>query len=277
VQGNVLDAATVERVAEQADVIVHLAAALGVQRILQQPVEMLEVNVLGSHHVMNAAKKHDCRILLASTSEVYGKSLRTPFSEEDDILLGCTARSRWGYSASKMLDEFLALAYHQEFQTEAVIFRLFNTVGPRQASEYGMVVPRLVRQALLGETLTIYGDGEQTRCFCHVADVVRAIVDLASHPQAVGKVFNVGNTEEVSILQLAEQIIALSASDSTITKIPYQQAYPAGFEDMRRRVPNTKRIQELLGWQPRFSLTQILQSVIEYERSMLAPEQTTSV
>jgi UDP-glucose 4-epimerase len=272
VEGDVLNATAVARAIQDADVVVHLAAALGVQRILQQPVQTLEVNVLGTHHILNAARENDCRVLIASTSEVYGKGVRVPFSEDDDLLLGATSKSRWGYATSKMLDEFMALAYHQEYQTDAVIFRLFNTVGPRQSNEYGMVLPRLVRQALLSEPLTIFGDGLQSRCFCHVTDVVRAILDLLLRPEASGQVFNIGNTEEVTILSLAEKIIQLCGSESQISYVPYSDAYPAGFEDMRRRVPNTQKIQALSGWQPCYSLTQIIDSVIEYERAMLSNE-----
>jgi UDP-glucose 4-epimerase len=271
VEGNILQEATLAPLVAEADVVVHLAAALGVQRILRKPVETLEVNVLGTHSVLRVARDHSrARVLVASTSEVYGKGFRTPFREDDDILLGPTAKSRWGYATSKMLDEFFALAYHEEYGTDVVLFRLFNTVGPRQASEYGMVMPRLIQQALREETITIYGDGQQTRCFCHVDDVVRALMGLALHPQATGKVFNIGSSEEVSIAALADQIIALTESSSPRTFIPYTEAYPAGFEDMLRRVPDTSRIRALLGWEPQLNLEQTIRSVIAFERSVLA-------
>jgi UDP-glucose 4-epimerase len=213
--------------------------------------------------------RYRSRVLLASTSEVYGKGSKLPFSEEDDVLLGTTSKSRWAYAASKMVDEFLGLAYQQQFGVEVVPFRLFNTVGPRQTGRYGMVIPRFVQQALRGEAITVYGDGQQQRCFCDARDVVQAIIGLAHHPQSPGYLFNIGSTEEVTIMALAERVKSLTNSRSQIVTIPYEQAYAPGFEDMQRRVPDTGRVHELLGWQATRSLNDILQSVIAYEREQL--------
>ena len=203
---------------------------------------------------------------MASTSEVYGKGIKVPFAEEDDVVLGPTTRSRWSYAASKMVDEFLALAYYHERSLPAVVFRLFNTVGPRQTGQYGMVVPRFVEQALRNEPITIYGDGNQSRCFCDVSDVVRALIALSAHPEAIGHVFNIGNTEEVSITQLADRIIKVTKSQSTLEYIPYSEAYAPGFEDMQRRVPDTRKIQALLGWTPQIKLDGIIERVAQHQR-----------
>jgi UDP-glucose 4-epimerase len=216
---------------------------------------------MGTEAVLRVGRRYGCRVLIASTSEVYGKGNGIPFSEEDDVLLGASSKSRWAYAASKMVDEFLGLAYQREYGLPVVLFRLFNTVGPRQTGRYGMVVPRFIGQALRGEPITIYGDGDQRRCFGDVSDAVRAISGLAQHPDAPGRVYNIGTTEEVSIRQLAERVKIATNSDSEITFIPYSEAYAHGFEDMRRRVPDTNRIKELLGWQPRLSLDQILERV----------------
>jgi UDP-glucose 4-epimerase len=225
---------------------------------------------MGTEAVLQSALRYGCRVLLASTSEVYGKGSKIPFSEEDDVLLGATSRSRWAYAASKMVDEFLGLAYQREYKLEVVPFRLFNTVGPRQTGRYGMVVPRFVRQALRAEPITVYGDGGQCRCFCDVRDVVRVLLGLAQHPEAPGQVYNVGSTEEVSIRELAERVKAITNSDSPLAYVPYDEAYAPGFEDMRRRVPDTTLIQTLINWQPRHSLDEILQSVVEYEQKRIA-------
>jgi len=203
-------------------------------------------------------------VLVASTSEVYGKGHKIPFSEEDDVVLGATSKSRWAYAASKMVDEFLALAYHREYGLPVVIFRLFNTVGPRQTGRYGMVIPRFVQQALRGEPLTVFGDGQQQRCFCDVRDIVRALRQLSEHPQAVGRVFNIGGTEEISIEELAQRVIELTDSASGIIRVPYAEAYAPGFEDMRRRVPDTSRIHALCGWQPSIGLNETLIAVRDY-------------
>ncbi len=260
-----------DRLASQADVIIHLAAAVGVKLIVEQPVHTIETNIMGTEMVLKAGVRYRCRILIASTSEVYGKGSRIPFSEGDDVLLGSTSKSRWAYAASKMVDEFLALAYQQQFGLEVVPFRLFNTVGPRQSGRYGMVIPRFVRQALRSEAITVYGDGRQQRCFCDARDVVQALTGLAHHPHAPGHVYNVGSTEEVSIMELAERVKTLTGSRSQIMTIPYEQAYASpGFEDMMRRVPGTARIQELIGWQATRSLDDILQSVIAYEQAQMS-------
>lgn len=266
VRASIIDAIVLDRLAAQADTIIHLAAAVGVSLIVEHPVHTIETNVLGSEAVLRAALRYQCRVLLASTSEVYGKGSRLPFSEDDDVLLGATSKSRWAYASSKMLDEFLGLAYSREYGLEVVVFRLFNTIGPRQTGRYGMVVPRLVAQALHGEPLTVYGDGAQTRCFCDVRDVVAALIGLEQCPEARGQVVNVGSTEEITISALAELIRELTTSTAPIVQIPYAEAYAPGFEDMRRRVPNTSRIQALLGWQPQYRLRETLATIIAAER-----------
>jgi UDP-glucose 4-epimerase len=269
-RASIMDRVVMERMASEADVVVHLAAAVGVKLIVEHPVRTIETNVLGTEEVLRAAQRYDCRVLLASTSEVYGNGSRFPFAEEDDVLLGATSRSRWAYAASKMVDEFLGLAYHREYGLDVVPFRLFNTVGPRQTGQYGMVVPTFVRQALTRQPITVYGDGTQRRCFCDVRDVVKALIGLSGHPEAPGRVYNIGGTEEITIRALAERIKELTGSDSPITTIPYSEAYAPGFEDMERRVPSIDRVNTLLGWEPERSLDEILRDVIEYERGALA-------
>jgi UDP-glucose 4-epimerase len=268
-RASIADEIVLDRLASQADVIIHLAAAVGVKLIVEHPVQTIETNVMGTELVLKSALRYGSRVLIASTSEVYGKGSKIPFSEEDDVLLGATNKSRWAYAASKMVDEFLALAYQQEYGLDVVPFRLFNTVGPRQTGRYGMVVPRFVRQALRGEQITVYGDGRQRRCFCDARDVVKALAELAHHPQAPGHVYNIGSTEEVSIMELAERVKTLTGSKTPIATIPYEQAYAPGFEDMLRRVPDTARIQELIGWQATRSLDDILHSVIAYEQEQV--------
>ena len=265
-RASIRDAIVLDRLASQADVIVHLAAAVGVQLIVQQPVHTIETNVMGTEAVLKAALRYRSRVLIASTSEVYGKGSRIPFSEDDDVLLGPSSKSRWSYAASKMVDEFLALAYRDEYGLEVVPVRLFNTVGPRQTGRYGMVIPRFVGQALAGEPITVYGDGQQSRCFCAVSDVVAALIGLSTEPAAPGRVYNVGSEEETTIMALAELVRELTGSRSPIVTIPYAEAYAPGFEDMQRRVPDTSRVRALLGWQPRLSLQETLQSVIAYEQ-----------
>ncbi len=265
-QASITDRGVMERMASEADVIVHLAAAVGVKLIVEHPVQTIETNVMGTEEILRVALRNKCRVLIASTSEVYGKGSKFPFAEEDDVLLGATSKSRWAYAASKMVDEFLGLAYCREFGLDVVPFRLFNTIGPRQTGQYGMVVPRFIRQALGGEPITVYGDGSQRRCFCDVRDVVPAILGLAGHSDAPGRVYNIGGTEEVSIQELAERVVEMTGSDSQITKVPYSEAYAPGFEDMERRVPDTERIHELLGWKPKRGLREILSDVISYER-----------
>jgi UDP-glucose 4-epimerase len=247
-----------DRLASECDVIFHLAAAVGVKLILQSPVRTIETNVMGTEAVLKAALRYRAKVIIASTSEVYGKGNSVPFREDDDVVLGPTCRSRWSYAASKMVDEFLGLAYHREKGLPVIIVRLFNTVGPRQTGRYGMVVPRFVSQALHNEPITVYGDGTQSRCFCDVSDVVSALIGLAQHPEALGKVYNIGSSEEVSIGDLAAQAKQVTDSQSDIVHIPYSEAYAPNFEDMQRRVPDTSRIKSLLGWQPRFTLEQIL-------------------
>jgi len=249
------------------DIVYHLAAAVGVRLIVESPVRTIETNIRGTECVLRQAVKKRKRVLIASTSEVYGKRERVPFSEGDDLIMGSTDKGRWSYACSKAIDEFLAIAYWKEKRVPTVIARLFNTVGPRQTGRYGMVIPSFVRQAMRGEDITVYGDGRQTRCFTHVSDAVGALVAIARHPDAVGEVYNIGNTEEVSMLQLAERVKALTNSPSRIVLVPYEEAYEKGFEDMARRVPDLSKIQALTGYVPSFSLDQILASVIDYERA----------
>ena len=255
-----------DRLVGQCDVIVHLAAVVGVDIVVKEPLRTLSTNIGGTEAVLRAAKRHEVKTLLASTSEVYGKGARVPFSEDDDVLLGPTCRQRWAYAASKMVDEFWGLAYHQEYGLPVVIFRLFNTVGPRQTGRYGMVMPRFVEAALHNKPLRVFGDGSQSRCFCHVRDVVRAIAALADVPTAVGQVFNVGTTEEISILNLARRAIELTESESEIVFVPYDQAYAHGYEDMARRVPDTTRLRQAVGWTPHYSLDDIILDIASWLR-----------
>ncbi len=259
-------APTVAELVDQCDIVLHLAAAVGVRLIVESPVRTIETNVRGTEVVLAKANKKKKKVLIASTSEVYGLSEQVPFREDGNLVLGPTAKGRWSYACSKAIDEFLALAYWRERKLPTVIVRLFNTVGPRQTGQYGMVVPTFVKQALTGRPITIHGDGRQSRCFAHVSDVVRALVALMDHPGAVGEVFNIGSDEEVTIRALAERVKALSDSRSEIVTIPYEQAYGEGFEDMPRRLPDLTKIGELIGYRPTRSLDQILQSVIEFFR-----------
>lgn len=266
VRETILNEIVLDRLTSECDAVIHLAAAVGVQLILEQPVQTIETNILGTEAVLRAAARYGKKVLLASTSEVYGKSAQIPFSEQDDRLMGSTTRRRWSYAATKEVDEFLALAYYHEKSLPVIIIRLFNTVGPRQTGQYGMVVPRFVRWALAGEPIRVYGDGQQSRCFCHVADVVRAIMGLLEHPDAAGQIYNVGSTEEITILELAERTKAITGSLSPIEFVPYQELGD-DFEDMRRRVPDTRKIRALLGWAPRYSLDDILRDVAADLRS----------
>ncbi len=254
-----------DRLTSNCDVIFHLAAAVGVQLIVEHPVHTIETNVMGTEAVLKAALRYKAKVLLASTSEVYGKGNGIPFSEEDDVLLGSTSRSRWAYAASKMVDEFLGLAYQREYGLEVVIMRFFNTVGPRQTGRYGMVIPRFIRQAMRNEPITVYGNGTQSRCFCDARDVVIALIGLVDHHNASGQVYNIGSTEEVTIKELAERVLKITKSNSDITYVPYDQAYAPGFEDMHRRVPDLNRIKSLLDWAPQRTLDDILESVTRYE------------
>ncbi|MBL8154840.1 MAG: GDP-mannose 4,6-dehydratase [Anaerolineae bacterium] len=255
-----------DRLVSECDMIFHLAAAVGVERILKSPIATIEINIGGTEVVLQTARRYRRKVLLASTSEVYGKGVRFPFHEDDDTLMGATIRSRWSYAASKAIDEFLALAYHKEADLPVVIFRLFNTVGPRQSGQYGMVLPRFVQAALSGATIRVYGDGQQQRCFCNVRDAVEGIFALAETPAAVGQLFNIGSQEEISILDLARRVRDRAGSASEIQLIPYDQAYEAGFEDFRRRVPAIDRIQAATGWQPQTPLDTTIDQMIAYFR-----------
>jgi UDP-glucose 4-epimerase len=251
---------------DRSDVVFHLAAAVGVKLIVEQPVHTIENNVHGTEVVLKHANKKKKLVVVASTSEVYGKSDDVPFREDSDLVLGPTPKHRWAYACSKAIDEFLALAYWKERKLPVIIVRLFNTVGPRQSGQYGMVIPNFVRQSLAGEPITVFGDGKQTRSFTHVADVVAALLKLVREPKAIGQVVNIGNTQEVSILQLAERVRELSGSQSTIKLIPYEEAYESGFEDMPRRVPDLTRVKSLVGYETRNTLDDILIQVIDYFR-----------
>ena len=253
-----------DRLTSEADIVFHLAAAVGVKMIVERPVHTIETNVMGTERVLKTALRYQVKVILASTSEVYGKGSKIPFNEEDDVLLGPTCRSRWAYAASKMVDEFLGLAYHREYDLPVSIIRLFNTVGVRQTGTYGMVIPRFVQQALCGEPLTVFGDGQQSRCFCNVRDVVRAIIDLAMHPDAVGKVFNIGNTEEITIHDLALKIIEITNSSSSVKMMSYEDFYARGFEDMRRRKPDISSVQKMINWNPTISLEETLGEMRDY-------------
>lgn len=256
-----------DRITSESDVIFHLAAAVGVKLIVDDPVHTIETNIMGTEYVLKTALRYRAKVLLASTSEVYGKGNRIPFAEEDDVVLGPTSRSRWAYAASKMVDEFLGLAYFRQYGLPVIPFRLFNTIGPRQTGRYGMVIPRFVGQALRGEAITIYGDGNQRRCFCDVRDVVPAVIGLSEHAEAAGKLFNIGGTEEITIRDLAERVKQLSGSTSELVNIPYDQVYNHGFEDMERRLPDTRRIRKLLNWEPTRCLDETLQTVIDEKAS----------
>lgn len=255
-----------DRLISECDMIYHLAAAVGVQRIISEPIETIETNVGGTEVVLKTARRYRKKVLIASTSEVYGKGVRIPFHEDDDSLTGATTRSRWSYAASKAIDEFLALAYHRQVGLPVVIVRLFNTVGARQQGQYGMVLPRFVQWALRNEPIQVYGDGQQQRCFCNVRDVVAAVQALAEYPGAVGEVYNIGSNEEVTILELAERVRDRADSASEIRLVPYDQAYEAGFEDFRRRVPSLSKIQAAIGWSPTRSLDETIDEIIAYYR-----------
>jgi UDP-glucose 4-epimerase len=252
------------------DAVYHLAAAVGVRLIVESPVKTIETNIRGTEVVLHHAAKKRKRVLLASTSEVYGKRDRVPFSEDDDLVLGATNKGRWSYACSKAIDEFLAIAYWKEKNVPTTIARLFNTVGPRQTGRYGMVIPNFVRQALSSEDITVYGDGSQSRCFTHVSDVVGALIRLIESQKAVGEVYNIGSDREVTILELAERVKSLTGSDSRIVFMPYDLAYEEGFEDMRRRIPDLSKLRKLIGYRPAFDLDEILNNVIDYHRAELA-------
>jgi UDP-glucose 4-epimerase len=250
---------------DECDVIFHLAAAVGVKLIVESPVRTIETNVRGTEVVLSVANKKKKKVLIASTSEVYGLSADVPFREDGNLVMGATTKGRWSYACSKAIDEFLALAYWREKKLPTVVVRLFNTVGPRQTGQYGMVVPTFVKQALSGRPITVYGDGQQSRCFGYVGDVVGALVKLMDHSEAVGEVFNIGSNQEITILKLAERVKEMTRSTSEIVLVPYDEAYEEGFEDMPRRVPDISKINALVGFKPQTSLDGILESVIDYQ------------
>jgi UDP-glucose 4-epimerase len=260
----------VAELVDEADVVYHLAAAVGVKLIVESPVRTIETNVHCTEVVLGQANKKKKPVFLASTSEVYGKSQDIPYREDGDLRLGPTVRGRWSYACSKAVDEFLALAYWKQFGLPTVVGRLFNTVGRRQTGRYGMVIPTLVGQALEGRALTVHGDGQQRRCFCHVEDVVRAIADLMSRDDVFGEVFNIGSDEEISISDLAMRVKQVTASSSRIVHVPYEEAYEEGFEDMFRRIPDTNKIRRLMGWKPTKPLDTILADVIAERRGLSA-------
>ena len=268
IEGDVLTMDELETLVSDADYIFHLAAAVGVELVVHDPIKTIETNIHGTERILKAASKFNKRILVASTSEVYGKSTNEQFSESDDLLIGPSSISRWSYACSKLLDEFFVMAYCQKAGLQGTVVRLFNTVGPRQTGQYGMVVPRFVASALKGEDITVYGTGKQTRCFCHVLDTINALQQLATAPDSVGKLFNVGSHNKVSILQLAERIVKQLNSSSKIVFIPYEQAYEKGFEDMLHRAPNTSLIKDFIGWEAERSLEQIIDNVAAYFKNI---------
>jgi UDP-glucose 4-epimerase len=269
-QGSVLDELAVDQAVRECDVVVHLAAAVGVKLIVEQPLYSLTTNIRGAISVLEAAHRYRRKAMVASSSEIYGKNNSEALDETSDRILGSPAVARWAYSTSKAVDEILAYAYHRERGLPTIVVRLFNTVGPRQSPAYGMVIPRFVRQALAGEPLTVYGDGSQTRCFCHVADVVRVLTALLDEPKAEGDVFNVGSSEEISIEELAKLVIARTASSSELVHLPYDVAYEAGFEDMAKRVPDVSKVRELTGWKAERRLADVLDDVISEVRAEYA-------
>ncbi len=268
-EGDVLDRERLSALADGVDTIFHLAASLGVENILSNTLGSIEVNILGTHNVLRIAAEGSKKVFIASTSEVYGKSADIPLKETGDCVYGSTEKNRWSYGTSKAIDEFFALAYWKERHLPVVIGRFFNTVGPRQSGRYGMVIPRLVTQALKGEPLSVHGDGKQTRCFTDVRDVVGAVYQLMTRPEAVGQVFNIGGGIEMSIEDLAKKIKMLTRSASAIVRIPYRQAYTEGYEDMRRRVPDISKISQLTGYKPKVDLETTLRKIIDYQNSVL--------
>ena len=259
--GSILDQQLVDKLVADCDYVIHLAAALGVFNIVNKPLESLKTNLQGSEIILQAADKYRKPVLIASTSEIYGKNEKVPLNEEDDRIIGHPLKSRWSYSEAKAVDESLAYFYHLENKLPVRIVRFFNTVGPRQVGHYGMVVPRFIEAALKNEPLSIYGSGEQIRCFCHISDVIRALLLVIDSDQAVGEVFNIGNNQQSSINQLAERVISLLGSKSKIERVSYKDAYPQGFEDMQRRVPDISKIKRVLGWSPQLDLDQIIKDI----------------
>jgi UDP-glucose 4-epimerase len=269
---NITNEAVMDRLVFDCDIIVHLAAAVGVDLIVNHPVAVIERNILGTDVVLKIADRYKKKIFVASTSEIYGKSENVPFREEDDRLLGPTTKSRWSYSSSKAIDEFLALAYWKEKDLPVIIGRFFNTIGPRQTGQYGMVVPRFITQALQNKPITVFGDGSQSRCFTYVTDVVGAVIKLLTHDGAVGEIFNIGGDQEISINDLAKRVVEIAGSRSEIVHIPYDQAYESGFEDMKRRIPSTEKLGRLISYQPTVTLDEMLERITESIRSELASE-----
>ena len=267
VLGSILNADLVDDCVSRSDVVFHLAAAVGVNLIVEKPLESLATNIRGSEIVFEKAHKHGAKVLVTSTSEIYGKNTSDRLGEEDDRILGSPLKSRWSYSEAKAIEEILAYTYYRQKGLDTYIVRLFNTVGPRQTGHYGMVIPRFVSQAVRGESVTVYGDGAQTRCFCYVGDVVKALLALVEHPEAVGRVFNIGGSDEISMDALAHKVIELAGSDSKVRYVPYEEAYEEGFEDMQRRVPDTTRARELIGFEPSAGLDEIIRMVVDYQRS----------
>jgi len=265
VEGSILNEVLVDKLVERCDMIFHLAAAVGVQLIVKHPLESLVTNIKGSEIVLDMANRYRKKILITSTSEIYGKNTNGPLKEEDDRILGSPLKSRWSYSTAKAVDEILAYLYFKEKNVPSIIVRLFNTVGPRQSASYGMVIPRFVKQALKNDNITVYGTGNQTRCFLHVQDAVEALVKLSKNPKSIGEVFNIGSQEEISIKALAERVVKMAESSSKIDLIPYNEAYEEGFEDMQRRVPDVSKIKSLVGFEPRFNLGHIIKEVIAYQ------------
>jgi nucleoside-diphosphate-sugar epimerase len=264
VEGNILDLPELEYLITRSDMVFHLAAAVGVELVVHDPVRTINTNVHGTEKVLKGAVRQNTKLLIASTSEVYGKSEKESFSETDDLLIGPSTHCRWSYACSKLLDEFYAMAYYRSSKLPVIIARFFNTVGPRQTGRYGMVLPRFVEKALSNENLQVYGDGEQSRCFCHVFDTVRALRGLAIQDNAIGQVFNIGTRRPTSINDLAKLVIERLGSSSKIEHIPYEKAYEAGFEDMRRRLPNISKVNDLTGWEPQLSLEKIIDDVAEF-------------
>ena len=260
-EGNILDKAEIQKLVSESDYVVHLAAALGVFNIINKPLESLKTNLQGSEVVLEACDKYKRPVLIASTSEIYGKNDKVPLNEEDDRIIGHPLKSRWSYSEAKAVDESLAYFYYLGNKLPIRIVRFFNTVGPRQVGHYGMVVPRFVSAALKNEPLSVYGSGDQIRCFCHVDDAVRALLLVMDSEKTVGEVFNVGNNKQISIMELAKKVIEITGSTSTIEKIAYEKAYPVGFEDMQRRVPDISKIKQVLGWSPEINLEQIIKDI----------------
>jgi UDP-glucose 4-epimerase len=263
-EGNILDKAIIDKLVSESDYVVHLAAALGVFNIVNKPLESLKTNLQGSEIVLEACDKYRKPVLVASTSEIYGKNDKVPLNEEDDRIIGHPLKSRWSYSEAKAVDESLAYFYYLENKLPIRIVRFFNTVGPRQVGHYGMVVPRFVSAALKNERLSVYGSGDQIRCFCHVSDAVRGLLLVIDSDKAVGEVFNVGNNQQISIMELAKTVIEITGSKSNIEKIAYEKAYPAGFEDMQRRVPDISKIKQVLGWSPEINLDQIIKDIAAF-------------